>query len=74
MQCVAAKETTCLYPATGNAASLLARAVLLPCEPTRRNRNETIRAVLISSISKVSPLRLMSSPNHFACSDASAWQ
>jgi hypothetical protein len=65
---------TCFIPATGKAASRLARAAPLPCELTRRKRNEIVRAVLISSVSNPSPLRLISSPNHCACSAASAWQ
>ncbi len=68
------KAAICFGPATGNAASRRARAMPLPCEPTRRKMKKTIRAVLISSISNPSPLRLISSPNHFACSAASAWQ
>ena len=55
--------------------STIIRAVELgrhgQCEPTRGKIKKTIRAVL-SSVSKPSPLRLMSSPNHFACSAASA--
>jgi hypothetical protein len=46
----------------------------LPCEPTRRHIRVTIRAVLMSSSSYPSPFMLMSSPNHCACSAASAWQ
>ncbi len=74
MQCVVAKDITCFIPATGNAASRLARATPPPCEPTRRSMNATIRAVLMSSRSNVSLFMLMSSPNHRACSAASAWQ
>ena len=34
--------------------------------------NAIVRAVFISSVSNTSALLLMSSPNHFACSAASA--
>jgi hypothetical protein len=65
---------TCFWPEIAKAASPLARAGPLPCEATRLRMNEIICAVLISSIWKPSPLKLMSSPNHLACSAASAWQ
>ena len=74
VECVVKNAVTCFIPATGKAASRRARAPPLPCELTRRTMNEIIRAVLMSSISNPSPLRLMSSPNHRACSAASAWQ
>ena len=74
VECVVMNPATCFIPITGNAASRLARATPLPCELIRRKMNEIIRAVLISSVSNPSPFRLMSSPNHCACSAASAWQ
>jgi hypothetical protein len=68
------KTAICRGAATGKAASRRARAMPLPCEPTRRHIRVTIRAVLMSSSSYPSPFMPMSSPNHCACSAASAWQ
>jgi hypothetical protein len=74
VECVVRNVPNRFCATTGKAAIRLARSTPLPYEPIRHNRNEMVWAVLMPSTSNPIPLKLMSSPNHLACSAASAWQ